>query len=171
MVFLDDFYTEEECDFLIKYFHENYCQDYNNGTNDSEILQIMLRRVQYDFSVLNYISAHPLKRWFHFRANMLRWRCLRRIQEEFPFTRLMYDQLVHWPDGTFMDFHYDRKYTPWASVCYLNDDYSGGETVIEGKKIEPKRGRLIVFNGSKFIHGVNPVNGDRYTYTSWLGVK
>ena len=163
MVFLDDIYNEEECDFLIKYFYKNYRYECNNGKNNSEILCLMM--------LPDGTYRPPLKRWFEFKVNRLRWRSLRKINEKFPFLKLMYDQLVHWPTGEYMEFHYDRPYTPWASVCYLNDDYSGGETVVEGTSIKPKRGRLILFNGLKFKHGVNPVKGDRYTYTSWFGVK
>ena len=56
----------------------------------------------------------------------------------------------------------------WTSVCYLNDNYVGGETVIAENKIKPKKGRLVVFPSKKLYHGVLPVEkSSRFTFISW----
>ena len=60
------------------------------------------------------------------------------------------------------------KQNHWTSVCYLNDDYEGGETLIEDDTIKPQKGRLVVFPSKKMEHGVSLVKGKpRYTYISW----
>ena len=64
-------------------------------------------------------------------------------------------------DGSF------KENNDWTSVCYLNDDFEGGETLIEDKSIKPKKGTLVVFPSKKMSHGVSLVKGNRYTYIAW----
>lgn len=57
-----------------------------------------------------------------------------------------------------------------AAICYLNDDYVGGEIFFPhiNKTIKPNAGDLILFPG-KFKHGVNGVSsGNRYTMLCWF---
>jgi hypothetical protein len=57
-----------------------------------------------------------------------------------------------------------------AAICYLNDDYVGGEIFFPqlNKKIKPNAGDLIMFPG-RFRHGVTGVkSGDRHTMLSWF---
>ena len=73
------------------------------------------------------------------------------------------------PDGSpaMHDGYY--KYN-LAAICYLNDDYDGGEIFFPAlnKKIKPTAGDLIMFPG-KFRHGVTGVNnGDRHTMLTWF---
>ena len=65
-----------------------------------------------------------------------------------------------------MNSHYD-DYCDYTLVCYLNDDYFGGETVVENMTYYPKSGKMILFNSSKNKHSVNTIIGNRYTYISW----
>ena len=65
-----------------------------------------------------------------------------------------------------------HKNNDWTSVCYLNDDYEGGETLIEDGIFKPKRGRLVVFPSKKMNHGVSLVKSRvRYTYIAWWQQK
>jgi len=83
---------------------------------------------------------------------------------------LNYGQIVHWPEGSFMDRHYDGEITKdnnFTAICYLNDNFKGGRTLLEDKMIDPKMGKLIVFNSQKMEHGVEKVRGNRFTYISW----
>ena len=93
-----------------------------------------------------------------------------RIKKEFCL-KLNYDQIVFWPPSSFKDMHKDGlidKNNDWTSVCYLNDDYEGGETMIESDLIKPKKGRLVVFPSKKMSHGVSLVKRiPRYTYIAW----
>jgi predicted 2-oxoglutarate/Fe(II)-dependent dioxygenase YbiX len=57
-----------------------------------------------------------------------------------------------------------------AAICYLNDDYVGGEIFFPhvNKKIKPKAGDLVMFPG-RFRHGVTGVtNGQRHTMLCWF---
>ncbi|CAB4164798.1 Oxoglutarate/iron-dependent dioxygenase [uncultured Caudovirales phage] len=57
-----------------------------------------------------------------------------------------------------------------AAICYLNDDYVGGEIFFPhvNKKIKPKAGDLVMFPG-RFRHGVTGVtSGERHTMLCWF---
>ena len=76
---------------------------------------------------------------------------------------LNYGQIVHWPNGSFMHRHYDgkiHKQNSFSAICYLNDNFKGGRTLLQDKKIVPEIGKVIVFNSQKMVHGVEEVIGD-----------
>lgn len=55
-------------------------------------------------------------------------------------------------------------------VCYLNDDFIGGETSFPGidYTAKPETGKAIVFP-SHFLHGSRPVvRGEKFVFVSWL---
>ena len=79
-----------------------------------------------------------------------------------------------WSPGVGKDLHKDGEdvtQNEWVSVCYLNDDFHGGETIIEDQMIKPRRGGLTVFNSNKLYHGVTPASAWRYTYIAWWKKK
>ena len=95
------------------------------------------------------------------------------VSREFNLS-LNYDQLVVWAPGAGKDLHkdgIDETNNEWVSVCYLNDDFNGGETVIEDQMIKPQRGGLAVFNSNNYYHGVRPADGWRFTYIAWWKKK
>jgi len=82
-----------------------------------------------------------------------------------------------WQVGASMGSHADGydgdKNLSFSLVCYLNDDYKGGEIVFPNHNItvKPKAGSLIMFPSQEpFVHRVNPVlSGERYmsTVSAW----
>ena len=73
-----------------------------------------------------------------------------------------------------MHRHYDgkiHKQNSFSAICYLNDNFKGGRTLLQDKKIVPEIGKVIVFNSQKMEHGVEEVIGDRFTYISWWKKK
>ena len=87
---------------------------------------------------------------------------------------LNYGQIVHWPNGSFMHRHYDGKEfkdNNFSAICYLNDNFKGGRTLLQEKRIDPEIGKVIVFNSQKMEHGVEEVIGDRFIYISWWKKK
>ena len=91
------------------------------------------------------------------------------LQKDFNII-LNYGQIVHWPDGSFMDRHYDGatfKDNDFSAICYLNNNFKGGRTVVQNKIINPEIGKIVVFNSREMAHGVEEVIGDRFTYISW----
>lgn len=77
-------------------------------------------------------------------------------------------EIVKWKKGLSMPKHLDEPYDSWTSVIYLNDDYNGGETVVDNKKITPQKGKIVTFQGVSLVHGVNEIlEGYRYTVPVW----
>lgn len=92
-------------------------------------------------------------------------------------------QLLHYPVGGKYEIHNDsediidgkivRKLNRDISVlCYLNDDYEGGELEFNflGITIKPKKSMIITFPSYyEFTHQVHPVTkGERYTLVTWI---
>ena len=153
MKVIDDFLSEDECDFLIDYYKKYP----NKKTYYATVLLLMKDTSLFDL-----------------RKSWIRNRYLSRIKKEFPL-KLNYDQIVFWPPNSFKDMHKDgrtHKNNDWTSVCYLNDDYEGGYTLIEDDEFKPKKGRLVVFPSKKMNHGVSLVKSrSRYTYIAWWQQK
>ena len=81
---------------------------------------------------------------------------------------LNYFQLIKWPEHSNQGEHVDFDYHPYSTILYLNDDFEGGETVVGGKTISPKKCKLIGFEGNKITHKVNYITkGTRYTIPCW----
>ena len=76
-------------------------------------------------------------------------------------------EIVEWPTNSKMDPHHDVG-DSFAFIIYLNDNFDGGETVIDGVSIRPKIGRLVLFSNGIYKHEVKKVNkGIRYTLIAW----
>jgi len=79
-----------------------------------------------------------------------------------------YFEIVRWPSGASQKEHFDFEHHPYTTILYLNDDFEGGETVVEHKPIIPEKNKLIGFEGNKIIHKVNEIKkGSRYTLPCW----
>ena len=62
----------------------------------------------------------------------------------------------------------DFDYHPYTSILYLNDNYTGGETIVDGTTIIPEKNKLIGFEGDKMTHSVNEITeGTSYTIPCW----
>ena len=99
---------------------------------------------------------------------------LNKLKYEFNIDKLLTPdllQIVMWPKNSFMNSHYDstaKGKDLLAFIIYLNEDYSGGETIIDKKKIEPKTGRVVIFSNGRLEHSVNKIKkGNRYTLIGW----
>tara|TARA_B100000287_G_C20228427_1_gene621006 strand:+ start:99 stop:596 length:498 start_codon:yes stop_codon:yes gene_type:complete len=155
---VENFLSEDECDYFISYYHRH--RDIVRNFDDDGTF------------FLRFVDTSP----FHIRKNMIHSRAKNYVRKNFP-VKFSYSQIVQWPTGTFKSGHRDadaKGFKPWTvpvdwtSVVYLNDDYEGGQTLVENNIIKPKKGSLCVFNSKKLLHGVYPINsGIRYTYISW----
>jgi hypothetical protein len=62
----------------------------------------------------------------------------------------------------------DHRYL--SIVCYLNDDFAGGQTSFPGLSyfVTPEAGKAIVFP-SNYLHGSEPVtSGEKFVMVSWV---
>lgn len=95
-------------------------------------------------------------------------------------------QLMRLSDGEDQKLHADNAdlirggggVAPWrqyASLIYLNDNFSGGQTFFEnfGIEIQPSEGDLLMFScDAEHAHGVRPVSGaTRRTLISFWGYE
>jgi len=92
-------------------------------------------------------------------------------------------QMLYYPLGGKYDIHNDAedfidgKLEKVADrdvsiICYLNDDYEGGELEFPllGLKIKPKKGTIISFPSYyEYPHRVHPVTkGERFSLVTWI---
>ena len=152
----NSFLTNKECKFLIDYFEKHYEE---NGKYTHKGTQTL---------VLPYSSP------FHLRKEYLRRKIRNNILSHYPNLIFNYDHIVKWPFGSSREYHYDRDplqhgqlRADWTSVCYLNEDYEGGKTMLEKLNVKPRTGRISMFNSKNIRHGVERVHGTRYTYIAW----
>ena len=84
-------------------------------------------------------------------------------------------QIVYWPKNSFQKLHFDTasEKTTLSSICYLNDDFKGGQTYFEDNTIfTPKTGRILFFDGKYYFHGVKKIlSKNRYVLAIWYKVK
>lgn len=89
------------------------------------------------------------------------------------------DTLQRMYEGVQLYSHTDQDTDPsivYASIIYLNDDYSGGELFFDniGLTLKPKAGTLVLFPGTeRFHHGVTPVGPGpiRYVVVGFIKIK
>jgi Rps23 Pro-64 3,4-dihydroxylase Tpa1-like proline 4-hydroxylase len=138
---------------------------------------------KYDFFdnrslCINYIIDKTLLRKLQLMEVKISQAASKLFYEE-PFLFVEHWDIVKWNPGMNMKVHTDngdsldgsnlsnRHYT---SIIYLNDDYSGGETVFptENKTCSPEIGKFVIFP-SELPHGVSEVKDkDRYTIATWF---
>ena len=158
----ENFLSSKECDFLISYYKkQDRCTPWYSDTPGKPTRYFRMMDIPF----------------YHLRIRLLWALHLRRIKKDFPFLEFNYGQIVHWPNGSSKGLHIDVDYPPskevgsgivdWTTVCYLNDDFGGGETIVMDAAAYPKKGKIVIFNGKKLMHGVGRVEGHRYTLITW----
>tara|TARA_R100000008_G_C3503577_1_gene124972 strand:- start:66 stop:557 length:492 start_codon:yes stop_codon:yes gene_type:complete len=152
----DSFLSHRECDLLINYFEKHYSQ--NSHIHDDAHL-IRLRDTPTS----------------HRRKSRIRNKLINYVQKKIPSLEFNYDELVKRECGVYREMHLDTSenhsyqwgQVDWTCVCYLNDDFQGGETRIYDRLIKPERGRIVLFKSKSLLHGTNMATSNRYTYTAW----
>ena len=148
----DQFLTVDECNYLINFYKNNK-----------------------DLSV-EFGHEGRCSRWtLAIRKNMMEFKFLQnKLNEKSIYVNnsvIHYIQIVRWPIGSKQNPHYDtvQDHTTLASIIYLNDNFIGGETYFtDGMTFAPRQGRLILFDGLYFEHGVHDVSGnERYVVAAW----
>jgi|TARA_B110000858_G_scaffold156814_1_gene179364 hypothetical protein len=98
------------------------------------------------------------------------------IREVLPATHdfdvISYMSIIAYPTGTCMPMHIDDADSNDSGTCVinLNDNFRGGDFVIDDHIIKPYTGNVIAFNNStQRWHGVNPVlMGERFSLCVWF---
>ena len=148
----ENFLNNNLCDYFIEYHNNNPCDCKHRNTsilyceNQSSKGDIVFK---FLLKKLNFFAEENKKNTF-----------------------VNYSQIVEWPTGEDQGEHIDFDYHTYTSVLYLNDNYEGGQTVVGDKIIQPKKGKIIFFNGNTIKHKVLPIkSGTRYTNPTWYITK
>ena len=152
-----NFLKPPEC----QYFIEKHSQFFNPD-NDK---RTFYHRATEIMNVYPFSNTHTR---FTYEAKKLNGRLdftMKKIDEE---VMVNYFQIVRWPKNSFQEKHIDFINHCYTSIIYLNDNFEGGETVVEKRKIQPKQGLMVLFSGNHTLHGVNKIKkGNRYTIPCW----
>ena len=90
------------------------------------------------------------------------------------FDEVDWSQIVVYDTGCSKNFHLDHASdkTTGTSVTFLNEDFVGGEAIVEGVQIVPIKGRTYYMDGKMYKHAVlNVIQGARFTLTCWYKKK
>ena len=71
------------------------------------------------------------------------------------------------PIGEFHNLHDDTIFYDITTITYLNEDYEGGRTVVEGTEIKPEIGKFIEFKSNKKHLVTQLTKGERYVLLCW----
>jgi hypothetical protein len=156
---LDDVLTKIECDELIDIYKSN-------------LFNVSLHGMTYPLKLKNIQNKQNIALELINKINTKVHDCVKNIEQ------CLNIEIVKWPVGSMQDYHTDItddgvSYN-LACITYLNDDFDGGYTQFldsDGNlqfEVKPKIGKTVLFNGVKYMHGVNTVqHNDRYTVPMW----
>lgn len=148
---IDNFISKEQSDYFINYLENNFNLEDKKCFKHRETKVMDCINIKDDTEILNL----GLK---------LKKLCKKQNKKYV----INYFEIVKWPQEESLSEHVDFDYHPYTSILYLNDNFIGGETIVGGKKIIPKKCKLIAFEGNKIKHKVNTViKGTRYTVPCW----
>lgn len=156
IIILDDILSVDECKNLIDIYQKNKEQTYTHGSPTVYPLNInnILDGKEVALEIAKRIEQTTDK---YFNLNIIDW-C----------------EIVRWPCDSWQSYHLDNgsKETTLTSITYLNENFDGGCTIMhDGTKVKPKIGRTVIFDGNKYIHGVEPIlKGERYTLPIWYKI-
>jgi len=149
--------THEECDFLIDHHRNSTWFDQKEPPIDNEIVKLPIE----------YPSDDTL--------SLIMKKYINKVKECYPALGLSFPHLTRWNVGSAMEFHHDKDRDKgqinYSSVCYLNDGFNGGETVLVAgdtlRAFPPKKGAMLLFRSKYIMHSVNPADQPRYTCIAW----
>ena len=168
-----NFFTQEDCDFFIKYIDEQSERKqghYTGGANPTwqdepvmkdEVCMLNISRTEEQKYLDKFWTAIQVADQMIYKYN-IKGIYDNRLQAH------RYD-IGDWYNQH-SDFHPIKRFSSVKLTCivFLNTDYEGGEfTLFDGTKIEKEVGKLII-HPSFAGHGVSPITeGNRYSCVCW----
>jgi len=156
MIEINDFLTKKECDYFINFHKKNF-----NILPDG--VKKMYESAEHVTEVISF--PHLMDRDVFRNIFCKISQHIKNINKSL---YINYCEIVKWRTLSYQGEHNDFDYHPFTSIIYLNDNYNGGETIVDDIKVKPKKGKIITFEGKKLKHKVNKITkGIRYTIPVW----
>ena len=168
-----NFFTQEDCDFFIKYIDEQSERKqghYTGGVNPTwqdepvmkdEVCMLNISRTEEQKYLDKFWTAIKIADQMIYKYN-IKGIYDNRLQAHRYDVGDWYNQ--------HSDFHPIKRFSSVKLTCivFLNTDYEGGDfTLFDGTKIEKEVGKLII-HPSFAGHGVSPITkGNRYSCVCW----
>ena len=153
LIEIENFIEDHLCDYFVEH-HKKNSKNINKDSHHRDTKIISCEAQAYQAGDL------------HFKILLAKLNYL--IKNHSKNSLIKYPEIVEWPEKSSQDEHIDFDYHPYTSILYLNDNYKGGETMVGDKKIHPKKGKIVLFEGNKIKHRVLEISaGIRYTNATW----
>lgn len=153
-LFKDNFLSKEECNNLIKFYKKNINKKNKKVTAAQILKNVFPLAVDFNKDLENKIINK-----FNSMAKLIN------------NSIIDWAQIIKWEKNSFQKLHFDNgsSQTTLSSICYLNDDFEGGQTYFEeGTLFKPKTGRALFFDGNYYFHGVKEIlSNERYVLALW----
>ena len=124
-------------------------------------------------SILNSVRAAELYQQFERRINTIAKPLIKQVWR-LDLKEVSGTQMIRYGQGGHYVPHADagrdlpERY--FTVVCYLNDDFAGGDTSFPGlgSTVKPKTGQAIVFP-ARYLHCAEPVTrGEKFVLIAWV---
>jgi|DEB0MinimDraft_6_1074348.scaffolds.fasta_scaffold120367_2 hypothetical protein len=135
---IEDFLSKKECEYLIEIFNKS-------------------KNIVSRYRNTYILKVDPIN-------------VLTKINKQFNFHNFLKPdncEIVMWPPGSSMDMHIDKG-DKISFLLYLNDDFKGGETVVENVIVKPKQGKILIFSNGIMNHKVKKIEkNNRFMLAGW----
>jgi hypothetical protein len=135
---IEDFLSKKECEYLIEIFNKS-------------------KNIVSRYRNTYILKVDPIN-------------VLTKINKQFNFHNFLKPdncEIVMWPPDSSMDMHIDKG-DKISFLLYLNDDFKGGETVVENVIVKPKQGKILIFSNGIMNHKVKKIEkNNRFMLAGW----
>ena len=163
---LENVITDDEIQILLDHWNSIECNIFSN-INKWDNKSKTKTKIDSSTRLVEIVGIQ--KGTFPFLSEILE-NCFSRVIEDFEMEYPHY--FTYYPLGGKHTKHTDSSLgfnRDWIITLYLNDDFEGGELVINNQVSPKKKGTAVLFNGYTF-HEVRPVTkGDRFVITECAG--
>ena len=158
--------SPSQIEYLINYWNNIECKTFTD-TNVWDINSTAKTKIVSDIRNVEIIGIK--KKSIEFLTEILN-NCFSQVMSEFVLEGPHY--FTYYPIGGKHSLHgdgidsFDRK---WVITLMLNDDFGGGELVIDGNVMPKEKGCAILYDGN-LLHEVREVtSGERFVITECAG--
>jgi hypothetical protein len=155
MKVFENILSKEECDKLINISLENPNLWHKHANDDGSF------KKRHILNLLNIWKNYDVTKKF-----------VETLKEKEIFTKdkvIANFEIVYWYEiGESHCWHIDHPPFDFTTITFLNQNFTGGELIVDTTFFKPETGKLIFFD-SKIKHAVTPLTrGDRFILATWF---